>query len=413
MLVVLAVWIAGQIVTQGVSDALQIDHPTRAVAWRGDSSDALSQLALRRAAAGDYGRTILYARRALLLSPLNVVAQSAFGLALDREGQHARADQILTIAGKRGWRDAVTQIWLFQHRLLEGHYAEGYDRADALLRRNNNFNPYMFRALAMTAQSPQAVGQLSNTLRTAPSWRTDFLAYLSADPQPTSAQTADAILQSLAAGPTPPADKEIGPYVNRLIHEQRFVEARAAWSRLSRRHQTGAGGLYDGDFETAPGPTPFDWTLTDGVGWTANLSPAPGAGHGQALRLAYDGVSQPRLARQRLVLPGGGYQLSGQVFVESGSNPGRIQWLVTCESNNAILARIPMPAAPGQWRAFSGRFQTPADGCPSQWLRLTADPEDIENDMVIWFDNLSISPATVVTPVLTAETITSQANPAH
>lgn len=371
------------------------------MAWRSDSSDALSQLALRRVAANDFGHAIRYARRALQLSPLNVVAQSAFGLALDREGQQDRADQILTIAGRRGWRDAVTQIWLFQHRLLQGHYAEGYDRADALLRRNSNFDPYMFGALAMTAQRPGAAKQLSNTLRSAPSWRTNFLAYLSADSQPTSPQTAHAILQALAEGPTPPDDKEVGPYVNRLIRDRQFTEAHEAWTELSHLHRPATGALYDGDFEVASGATPFDWTLANGVGWTTSVSMAPGSGHGQALRLDYDGVSQPRPVRQRLVLSGGGYLLSGQVFVESGANPGRISWTVTCEASHANLTQIPMPSGLGQWRSFSGRFQTPADGCPSQWLQLTADPGDTRDDMVIWFDGLSIAQATIVTPVLT------------
>lgn len=398
LLVVAAVWTVGQVLTQGVSDELAFDHPAQAVAWRGDSADALSQLALRRLAAGDFRHTAIFAGRALELSPLNVAAQSAFGLALERTGEPKRADQVLTIAGKRGWRDAVTQIWLFQHRLLERRYAEGFDRADALLRRTAQFNPFLFRALAVTARDPKAFGQLAAVLRTAPGWREAFLAYLCADSDPASVSTAQAILQSLAAGPTRPTENEVATYLARLVHDQKYEEARSAWSRLSRLPRPASGALYDGDFETAPGPTPFDWSFVSGLGWTPSITQAPGSGHGQALRLDYDGVSQPQSVRQRLVLPAGDHQFSGQVYVEAGSDPGRIGWIVTCEANSEPLARVAVAGRQGQWRAFSAQVHTPAQGCPSQWLQLTADPGDNHDDIVVWFDGLAIAMAPASAP---------------
>src|SRR5580698_9118225 len=116
-LVVLAIVLAGQMLTQGVSDDLAEHDPATAVLWRSDSAEALAQLALRQLASQTLNHAAALARRSLNLDPLNAAALSALGLTLDRAGRADQANRAMSVAGAQGWRDPVTQIWLMQHRL--------------------------------------------------------------------------------------------------------------------------------------------------------------------------------------------------------------------------------------------------------------------------------------------------------
>ena len=389
-LAIALVWLGGQFVRQGVADEFQASRPELAVAWRGESPDALAQLARWRLAHGDAADAARLAARALRRAPLDGPALATYGLAMHHLGQPQVADQAVTLAGQRGWRDLPTQIWLMRRDLLAARFAGGFEHADALLRRELTPPPVMFAILAAAARDPRAVAPLADRLAAGPSWRPAFFDFLAGEARPPTEVIA-ALMTRLASGATPPTDTELSPYLRVLLAQQRFADAAAAWRRFGPAAARGAGGVYDGDFERPPGGAPFDWSLTSDVGWTASIGASPGA-RGQALNVEYDGVSPPQRLRQLLVLAPGAYQLSGRFFDERGSGAALFAWTVACADADQPLAAAPSPPGPaGVWRAFSAAVVVPPAGCPAQWLALKGEPANEPTDVSVWYDDLAIS----------------------
>ncbi len=394
--VVLVVWIAGQIIAQGLSDENVATSPTLAVAFRADSADALLALAQARLAAQDPAHAALYARRALADSPLKVAALSTFGVALDQAGRPAQADQVMTFAGRRGWRDALTQFWLLGHRLRARQYDLAFQRADALLRRADRFRPVILSSLIyVTDHDPSAMPALIRRLRYAPDWRDAFFMQIASDPTPASEGLERHLLESLRSSEAPASDTEIAGLVQRSVRGGRYAQAMADWRQLSRLAPPAGELVVDGDFDHDGGIEPFGWSMPNGVGWTASAEPAPAGGHGRALRLQYDGFSRPQPFGQLLVLRPGSYSLSGRSYLESGFADVAPHWLVSCvQSPSNALPAYSNPNGPTSlWRDFRVDFSVPS-GCAAEILRLAADPGDHHSETVIWYDDLVVRPVT-------------------
>ncbi len=388
-LLVLAIWLAGQIVTQAMADHYALTHPAAAVLWRGDSANALTRLAEQRLMARDPAHAAQLARRALEKSPLQVRALSTLGAAWDQAGQAERADQLMTLAGSRSWRDGLAQTWLFGRRTLQGRYSEALDNADAILRRTAN--PQLFIILGAFASDSRTAGLLAERLRGAPSWRASFLTFLGADARPDSEAGAYAMLHALAQGPTPPTQAELGPYLHRLIREKKFQQADVALRELSRSAPAPGEYVHNGGFDPGHEAPPFDWRITASAGSSLIMSGAPGQAQGTALRVSYDGVSPSPFLRQMLAPPAGDYVLSGQILQETEGGADRFSWAVLCDDDSRILGRAAVRGArQGLWTGFQAPISLPADSCAQAWLQLIPDPGEQRSDIVVWYRGLSL-----------------------
>ena len=66
----------------------------------------------------------------------------------------------MTVAGRLGWRDVVTQIWLFRDRLLADDLDGALDHADAVMRRQDVVPKALLLALAQAARDPRSTDAL-------------------------------------------------------------------------------------------------------------------------------------------------------------------------------------------------------------------------------------------------------------
>ena len=391
------VWLGGQFLMQGVSDNLLDNKPDLAVLWKGDSSDAVAQMARYRLQTRDPSGAARLAKKALQLSPLNARAITTYGLAMEAQRQPVVAGRAMTLAGQRGWRDLITQVWLFRRDLLLADFKDAFDHADALMRRVPAPPAPVLRILAVAARDPNAIRPLADRLAANPSWRVPFFIYLGAYEKPPATDITGQLLTRLEASPARPTDEEIGFYLAALAVQGKYQEAEAAWRQLTPGAR--AGYVHDGDFELPARSTPFDWWLQSGVGWTASIDNSPDPSHGHALRIDYDGVSKPAPLRQLIVLPPGAYRLSGRMLDAGDGGSAAFAWRVICVQAVDPLANAPSPAGPaGQWHAFSADFAVPTTGCPAQLLDLAVDRGDLQKDITLWYDDLAITSIPGVAP---------------
>ena len=321
---------------------------------------------------------------------MNGEALTTYGFAMDQLGRPQSADLAMSAAGELGWRDVLTQVWLFRRDLVARRYAGALDHGDAVMRRQEVVPNIVLAVLAAAAHDPNAIGPIEKHLANSPNWRMPFFAFLTMQARPPATDIVGTLLFQLARGPTPPTADEQAVYRRRLGGDHQFDAAAQAWRRL--RPQAAAAWVYDGDFETPAGETPFDWLLAHGAGWSAVITDSP-AGGGQALQVSYDGVSPPKPLRQTIILPPGRYRLSGRAYLESGTGPETLVWSLACSTTDDIFARAPTPAAksPG-WTPFSAELDLPPGRCPAEWLQLTTEAADVRKNLVVWYDDLAITP---------------------
>jgi hypothetical protein len=398
VLTIALVWLGGQFIRQGVSDSFLDDKPGLAVLWQGDSSDAIGQLARAGLKGRDPQASARLAVKALQRWPLNAPALTTYALAMDQLKRPQAATAAMGVAGQLGWRDNLTQVWLFRRDLLAGRYADALNHGDALMRRQAQPPPVLFQILGVAARDPRAAALLTVHLAANPSWRAPFFEFLLTREQPPPLDTVHTLLSGLVGTPAPPTDDELRFYLGSLARQGKFQQAIADWRQLSPGAAVRLGGVNDGDFERPPGPSPFDWLLKDGVGWTASIGDSP-AGSGKALKVEYDGVSPSPPLIQLLVLAPGAYRLTGRAYDEGGVGSQTLSWTLTCVGADAPIAQTPAPSGTAsQWHAFSVDLTVPASGCPAQGLRLVANPGDVREDVAVWFDDLAVSPISAVAP---------------
>lgn len=384
---------------QAAKTYLATEDPDVAVGWGLASPDAFSLLAQQRlrdpTRPGHDADAAAFARRALLAGPLDAPALRVLGLQAEQAGGHTRARMMMVIADKWSRRDSATQLWWFEQALIDGDWPSACLHADALLRRQWQFESLVFPGLAGALRDPAAIAPVAETLQAIPDWRGPFLRFLAwraADPA-----VASRLFLTLAASPVPPTDEDDANLVGRTISQGDYAGARALWTRLLPRGTAWvANWVYDGDFHPAPGAAPFNWRLIHTEGVTAEAVPA--ADGAPALHVLAPAAKNTVAAEQLITLPPGIYRLSGRALVEPGQTGDLFFWRVSCVAQaDTPIAEARQSAAGAGWRAFSAEFQV-GQGCPAQWLRLEGLAHNGFEPAEAWYRALAVQPLTGKTP---------------
>jgi hypothetical protein len=357
-----------------------------------------SPLVLRRAAESELAASrndnaASLARDALGRSPFDVRALRVVGLTEARAGRLDDADQILTLAGNWSLRDDPAHAWLVEYRLRRGDYASAFAHADTLVRRRVDIRPQVFRlfTVAATSDPQRVVPVLANLLAASPPWRTAYLSslYTTTEHLPTAASLA-IMLQSSRAPLTTPELQQF--YVQAMAKGQIGI-LKTVRARLNR--PASGAALTNGDFSDPTAPEPFQWSLIQKAGATAEVMPDDTDPSNPALRVEYDGYTAANFARQRVFLDPGRYQLQARSRTESGDPAGRMEWSLTCDpGDTSLLSGSAVPTSRtsnGAWSQSVMNFSIP-QGCHSQWLNLRGRPLDHRSPMVVWFDQIAVTP---------------------
>lgn len=355
-----------------------------------------SPLVLRRAAeaelvAGRQANAAVLARDALGRAPFDVRALRVVGLTEARAGRTDQADDILTLAGNWSLRDDPTHAWLVEHRLRRGDYASAFAHADTLARRREDVRPQVFHLYTTAAAGdPQRVlPVLTGLLAVDPPWRSAYLTSLYATTE--GLQVAASLAVLLQSSRTPLTTPELQQFYVQTMAKGRIDVLKAVRARLNR--PVSGAAVTNGGFDDPAAPEPFQWSLIQKAGATAEVITDDVDRSNPALRVEYDGYSAADIARQRLFLAPGRYQLRSSSRAEAGEPVGRLAWTLVCDPGGQSVFSAPAVTAAGArnqtWTPLVGEFSIP-QGCPSQRLNLRGRPLDHRAPMVVWFDRIAI-----------------------
>lgn len=327
------------------------------------------------------------ARTVLADSPLDARAMRILALVTERQGANDRAMDLMRTAWKLSRRDDSVDWWLYQQARQRRQYAEAFLHVDAVMRRRPDSLSPMFAPVLATLADPAALEPMAARMAYNPDWRWQFLGFLS-DRVPESAFALMATTRKLGS---PPSERELSYYLGRMVENRRYQEAYANWAAL-RPTSLGSNRPYvnNGDFSGVDSEAPFGWDFEGNVLGSIERATAHGRDE-NALRAEYDGSSQARFPQQMVVLPPGRYRLTGDALTANPESAGTLEWVVACV-DGAIIARSPTVDTGMAWRRFAVDFETPAEGCGAQWLRLKTIRADQRSTVEAWYDKLSIIP---------------------
>lgn len=382
---------AGSVLTLTVADHYAQTQPDRALRWRPNHPEALiraAEQALEKPA--DLDRASALARRAASANPLDGRPYRILGNIAEQRGDAARAAALYTVAVRHSPRDLPTLAWLAEHHFKEARVTEGLAYVDALLRVRPGLANGLFALLTHAVDAAPGQIPLAKTLASSPPWRTGFLTHLAQSAQ--SGDAMSAVFEQLASTPGGLTEAERRAYVERLIRDQRWQQARRVWS--AGQHP-GDKPVFNGGFELPTRDYGFDWRLGRIPGAAIELLSGPGVGGRRALYVEFHN-RRVRFAhvRQLLTLTPGHYRLAARYRLDGLRNERGLTWTLRCaETPSAHLGSSQRLAGSASWSTLEFDFRVPTENCGAQWLSLQLAariPAETQIGGRAWFDDIAI-----------------------
>lgn len=265
-------------------------------------------------------------------------------------------------------RQRLIHLLLLDQYLRTGRYGEAAEQFSLLARLVSTAQAPIAQAMAMMSLTPATRDAVRRTLGTNPRLEREVLAALARADTPPAALFA---LASPAASADAGDAESWGPIlIARLVAQQHYALARAAWARIYRLTSAQIDApIFDADFRTAAKRSAFDWSLAAGSLGAADIRDG-------GLAITYYGRDSGDLASQLLVLVPGRYRFSFVVDAGRSDIAPRLFWSMNCASGSkARLMDAPVAATPGQ-RRIAVEAVVPVD-CPAQMLTLRGEAGDL------------------------------------
>ncbi len=189
-------------------------------------------------------------------------------------------------------------------------------------------------------------------------------------------------------------------YIERLVEERRYDQARAGWIELQgslglpdRDFETGRNRIWNGHFETRLAQAGFGWTVHAGEGYAAVLAAGEGLDGSQALRVRFDGsrnVDFSGVSQRVPVDPGRSYRLSFHARAENLSTDQGIYFAIRDGPTGRPLAATERLLGTVSWTSYSTALVAAG---PWLQIRLRREPSlrfDNRLSGVLWIDSVRL-----------------------
>lgn len=334
------------------------------------------------------------ADRILARAPLDA---EAMRLKAEMETDLARAEQDMRDAYARSRREPVATFWLLNRSYETRDFADVIEKADASLRTTPALSKYSLSYLHSLATDPEGRQMLAAELGKSPPWRATFFQTLG---DFVSNDDAVALFIAMKEAGSPPAGKELGPYLSARLFKAKDAEGSYnTWLQLLSDAELAALlPVRNTDFSQDPSGLPFDWSINRGRNVTTRFTRLPGKEGERALRIQF-GVGRVRFGGvlQVTFMRPGTYLFSGR---QSGSMTAKrgMKWQVRCFPSNTLAGESSQLFGSARgWQDFSFDFAIPAEpGCSAQIVRLVHDARSASEEYAsgeIAFSGISVTPA--------------------
>lgn len=320
--------------------------------------------------------------RAVSREPANVQAVRTVAL-IDAQGGRSRsADRLMDYAQTLSRRDLLTEMYLIERNVQADNIGGALQHYDHALRTSRKSADFLMPVLEEAISEPSVRVQLSDLLRENPAWRYDFFSRVLTGAS--DLRALDELMRGARLHSGEPGGATFTrQLVDRLISANRYVEAFRAY-----RHATGKTSLpmlRDGGFETSNEIPPIEWWFSDDASLYAVRETVSGASGNYALRIIAKDGGRGIAARQLVMLAPGSYQLTARV----GGGEGAAQFTINvlCADTDRVLKSFTATLSDQVVRAISLNL-TVSNGCPAQWLTLSAISPDL-GQASFWIDDMA------------------------
>ena len=370
-LVLLLAGVAGWRIVHGMlaDAALQRGDVEAALRWQPGHPEALLARAEARLASNQPQAAAATARQLLQVDPANGRGYRVLAQVAATGGDTPGARALFKIAAQRAPRDLAARAWLAQDALERADFADAMVQIDQVLTLSPGAGTAVFPVLVKLSANDAFANALAGVLRTRPSWRAGMLAALrvaSGDERTGAAQVLAALQEKGGFD----AD-EIEAWTESLLREGRWSEAYARWASPLVAAGKPLPLLFNGDFQSEPTGTGFDWRLPATPGVIRDYEAGPGTGRALHLRFLGRRVVGVFLEHALLLAPGE-YVLRVHQRADALRSDYGLKWTVTCGGNSAtVLASSAFMEGTRGWAVTAIEFAIPATAdCSGQWLRL-------------------------------------------
>lgn len=390
------------------------------------TTDAWTSLADQALVRGDRQKAEAYAWRGIGQNITSGRPISRLLNVRDIQGKLGNTDQLAELA-TRLWPmhpDALLRV--SSHWIARKDFPKTLQALDALMAQTSVYNAKLFPPLLKTAQSEEAKPLLKQYAASAPSWWPAFFTYLAQNEE--SLANVNQYYQARQQATKPLSKGEQLVYINRLIREKAWTQARQVWlDSLDKSQQSLDGLLYSGGFESNISNEGFAWYFSSSKQFRVEAGYTSGTNGKQALRITFKDDNKPfnfQQLWQRLVLKPGDYTLTLRYRLDHFDARKGLQWRLRCEDSQELLAETPSLQGYSGWEALTVDFTVPPSvathdvnvssddanirgkdshpekatvACSSQLLRLETASRFAHEQLfkgTLWFDDFSIKQRT-------------------
>ncbi len=364
--------------------------------WVQLDSDDWFQLAEQ---AGDAALDQTYTLQALTVNLTSGRAVARLADSYLQQGKSTQAEHLARLAARLVTAQSDTHLPLSFFWGKTGKAAEIVQTWHVLFIREPSLRTALFPHLRAKAMEPATAHLVEAFAKNPPVWWEAFFNYLARD-EHTAPDLLARLYQLRLRAEAPLNDTEMNAYVNRLIKDKRWTQAREVWlSSLPTAAQAYADLLYDGSFEGEWHNTGFSWFF----GNHKQVSITPGMTFGmegkRALKITFSGTQHIKFQHlwQRLLLKPASYELQMRSRADQFTTSKGLTWRLRCMENDQVLAESPALQESKQWITETMTFEIPSVDCESALLRLEATSTRAHDQVfkgTIWLDSIQIRETT-------------------
>ena len=382
-----------QLVREGSEESVKT-----ALAWAPDNPRALYARAVHLIDS-DPEQAEKLLRQAIELAPTTGRMFSRLGLLLERRGEVERAEQAMSLANKLAPRNSVVQADLAEYWGRRNRPEEYLRHLVAVVDLNADYFERAHPAMLSVVDNPRYASLVRTVLAEAirdrtTDWWPSFFGYAS-----WKAKNLDTVrllfsIRRASYQGRSPLGWEFEQFMGRLQRDGKWVEAYFLWlNSLNDDYVAVLGNIFNGGFSRPLRNEGFGWRFSDDDGVNVEVAELEGGEGGRALRLEFSGRrGQLVHIEQYLMLPPGGYELSGRVRTVAIDASQGVRWQLQCVApKSSEITETALFSGTGAWLGFSKQLEIPAEGCEIQQLQL-AQPSLVEEGRMtrgtVWFDDL-------------------------